>query len=238
MNILGLIPARGGSKAIPRKNITSLAGKPLLAFTCQAALGSQRLSRVVMNTNDEEIAEVGRKYGVETPFLRPERLAEDETPILPVILHTIDWLREEEGYTTDMVVLLQPTSPLRTSIHIDSAIQAILGSDADTLVSVQQVPHCFNPVSLMRLNEQGYLLPYQERELILRRQEKPRLYARNGPAILIMLRSVLESGRLYGDKVLPYEMSQLESIDVDDVNDLMLLEALLNYQESKKHGTG
>jgi len=227
VNILGLIPARGGSKAIPGKNIIPLAGKPLLAYTCQAALSSRRLTRVLINTNDREIEKVGRQYGVDTPFFRPDHLAEDETPILPVIVNTLEWLEEEEGYTTDVVVLLQPTSPLRTSVHIDTALRLFLDSDADTLVSVQKVPHHFNPVSLMRLDEEGYLHPYQEGEMILRRQDKPRIYARNGPAILITHRRVIESGRLYGEKILPFEMGQLESIDIDDVDDLLLLEALL-----------
>ena len=234
MNILGLIPARGGSKTIPRKNIISLYGKPLLAYTCKAALGSQKLTRVILNTDDQEIAEAGRQYGVETPFIRPVDLAGDETPILPVIKNTIEWLEEVEDFFTDMVVLLQPTSPLRTSTHIDTALSLFLDSDADTLVSIQEVPHQNKPVSLMQVDDQGYLRPYQEGEMLLRRQDKPQVYARNGPAILITLRSVLDSGRIYGNKVLPYKMGKLESIDIDDENDLALVEALLHYREAKK----
>ncbi len=231
MNILGLIPARGGSKAIPRKNIIYLAGKPVLAYTCQAALGSKELTRVLINTNDQEIADVGHQFGVDTPFLRPDYLAEDETLILPVINHTLEWLENDEGYITDMVVLLQPTSPLRTSAHIDSALRTILDSEADTLVSVQELPHHFNPVSLMKLDKQGYLRPYQDEEMILRRQDKPQFYVRNGPAILIVHRHVLDSGRLYGDKVIPFLMGRLESIDIDDISDLTLVEALLYYRQ-------
>ena len=114
MNILGIIPARGGSKGIPRKNIIPLAGKPLLYYTCQAALGCQELDRTIINTDDPEIANVGRQFGVDTPFLRPEYLAGDEVTIHPVIMDTLEWLEKSEGYHADVVVLLQPTSPLRT----------------------------------------------------------------------------------------------------------------------------
>jgi CMP-N-acetylneuraminic acid synthetase len=227
MNILGLIPARGGSKAIPRKNIFPLAGTPLLGYTCQAATASRVLTRVLLNTDDPEIAEVGRKYGVETPFLRPAQLAEDETPILPVIRHTLGWLDANQDFHTDVVVLLQPTSPLRGARHIDAAVDLLIDSGADTVVSVQEVPHQFNPISVMRLDEQGCLQPYLEGDLVLRRQEKPQVYARNGPAVLVIRRQVVESGRLYGDRVLPLIMNPLDSLDVDDEDDLTLLEALI-----------
>ena len=234
MNILGLIPARGGSKAIPRKNIINLAGKPLLAYTCEAALSSQRLTRIILNTDDQEIAAVGRENGVEVPFLRPHHLAVDDALILPVLQHAIQWLAANQGFQTDVLVLLQPTSPLRRAIHIDDAVDLLLGSGADTVVSVQEVPHQYNPVSLMQLDDQGYLKPFLEGEMILRRQDKPRFYARNGPAILALLRRTLDSGRLFGDKVLPYEMGPLESIDIDDQNDLTLVEALIQFEGLNK----
>ncbi len=224
MNILGLIPARGGSKAIPHKNIVPLAGKPLLAYTCEAALASCCLTRVVLNTDDPRIAEVGRACGVEVPFLRPAELAQDDTPILPVIRHTLAWLEEHDGFSVDVVVLLQPTSPLRRAEHIDAAVGLLLEKDADTVVSVVEVPHQFNPVSLMRLDEDGWLRPYQEGAMILRRQDKPRLYARNGPAVLVVRRGTLEGGELYGERTLPYEMDAASSLDIDAPDDLVLAE--------------
>jgi len=234
VNILGLIPARGGSKAIPRKNIINLAGKPLLAYTCEAALSSQRLTHLILNTDDQAIAVVGQEYGVETPFLRPPHLAVDEAPILPVLQHAIQWLAENQGFHTDALVLLQPTSPLRRAQHIDAAVDLLLTSGADTVVSVQEVPHQYNPASLMKLDNDGTLKPFLEGEMILRRQDKPRVYARNGPAILALLRRTLDSGRLYGGKVLPYEMGPLESIDIDDQDDLALVEALIQSQGLNK----
>jgi len=224
LNILGLIPARGGSKAIPHKNIVPLAGKPLLAYTCDAALSSRRLTRVLLNTDDPQIAEVGRACGVEVPFLRPAELAQDETPILPVIQHTLGWLLENQGFETDVVVLLQPTSPLRSAEHIDAAVDLLLEKGADTVVSVVEVPHQFNPVSVMRLDERGYLVPFLPGEMILRRQDKPRVYARNGPAVLVVRRDTLEGGKLYGERTLPYEMDAASSLDIDAPDDLVLAE--------------
>jgi CMP-N,N'-diacetyllegionaminic acid synthase len=230
MEILGLIPARGGSKAIPRKNIAPLAGRPLLAYTCDAAAHSKRLTRVILSTDDPAIAEVGRQYDVESPLLRPGKLAADDTPILPVIQHALNWLAEHESYIPEVVVLLQPTSPLRRAEHIDAAVDILLESGADTVVSVMAVPHNFTPASLMRL-EEGRLVSLEEGPLILRRQEKPRIYARNGPAVLAVRREIVEGGRLYGDVVRPFEMSAADSVDVDGPLDLALAEFWLNRQQ-------
>lgn len=227
MNVLGLIPARGGSQSIPRKNIVVLAGRPLLAYTCDAALGSRRLTRVILSTDDEEIASLGRAWGVEVPFLRPAGLARDEVPMVEVIRHAISSLREREGYSTDLVVLLQPTSPLRRAEHIDAAVDHLITTEADTVVTVVEVPHQFNPVSLMRV-EDGKLLPYLAGPMILRRQEKPRLYARNGPAVLVVRSHVVEGGCLYRGVVRPLEMNRVDSVDVDDMTDLLLAEFWLS----------
>ena len=224
MNILGLIPARGGSKAIPKKNIIPLAGQPLLAYTCEAALTSQRLTRVLLNTDDLEIAEVGRACGVDIPFMRPADLAADDTPILPVIQHALTWLKEQGNFLVDIVVLLQPTSPLRKAEHIDDAVDLLVESGADTVVSVVAVPHNFSPASVMLLDERGHLTPFEAGPMILRRQDKPKVYARNGPAVLAIRREIIEQGRLYGDVVLPLEMSRVESIDIDDGDDLAMAE--------------
>jgi len=171
---------------------------------------------------------------IKPPFLRPPHLAVDEAPILPVLQHAIQWLAENQGFHTDALVLLQPTSPLRRAQHIDAAVDLLLTSGADTVVSVQEVPHQYNPASLMKLDNDGTLKPFLEGEMILRRQDKPRVYARNGPAILALLRRTLDSGRLYGGKVLPYEMGPLESIDIDDQDDLALVEALIQSQGLNK----
>ena len=223
---LGLIPARGGSKSLPRKNIAPLAGKPLLAYTAAAALGAASLAHTVLSTDDAEIAEIGRGLGLDVPFLRPADLADDETPMLPVMRHALDRFAAH-GREFDAVVLLQPTSPLRQSRHIDEALELLAGNPvADSVVSIVEVPHQYNPISVMRL-EAGRLTPFLDGPPILRRQDKPRVYARNGPAILAVRAAALRRGVLYSETTMGYVMSAETSLDIDDASDLWLAEQLL-----------
>lgn len=227
VNILGLIPARGGSKGIPGKNLAPLAGKPLLAHTVEAGLKSRRLTRLLLSTDDPAIAQAGRALGAEVPFLRPAELAADDTPALPVIQHAVRFL-EDQDWRADVLVYLQPTSPLRRAEHIDAAVNLLLAEKADTVVSVVSVPHQFNPASVMRL-ENGCLTPFlPELAHLLRRQDKPEVYARNGPAVLACTRQVLmDEGRLYGQRTLPLVMTPEESFDIDTPFDLELVDWLL-----------
>ena len=235
-HILGLIPARGGSKTIPRKNLALLAGRPLLAHTCEAALGSRSLSRVMLSTDDEEIAEIGRTCGVEVPFLRPSELGRDDTPSLIVAQHAVRWLMLHEGWQADVIVLLQPTSPLRRSEHIDEAIQSFDQAEADTVVSMVQVPHQFSPYSVMQVKD-GCLLDFWQESLPFdrfRRQNVPALYARNGPAILASrVQVLLGSDSFYGKKIVPYVMSEEDSVDIDTPFDLRLAEWLLAQHSNR-----
>ncbi len=227
MNCLGLIPARGGSKSIPRKNVAPLLGRPLLTYTCEAARGSRRLVRVILSSDDQEIAAVARECGVEVPFLRPADIAQDTTPMVDVACHAIDWA-ESQRLRIDAVAILQPTSPLRCATHIDAAIELLEESGADTVVSVVPVPHQFLPGSLMRLEADGTLHPAQPGAPVLRRQDKPVLFARNGPAVLVARSATLRAGRLYGDSIRPLPMTWAESVDVDGPEDLVLAEFLLS----------
>lgn len=222
MDVLGIIPARGGSKGIPRKNIRLLAGKPLLAHTLEAARAS-RLSRVVVSTEDAEIAEAARALGGEV-LQRPASLAEDDTPTLPVLRDA--WERLGGGFQA--VMTLQPTSPFRTAAHIDGALELFARHpDADSLVSVVRAPHNMTPSSLMRMGEDGCLSNWQEAgQAPLRRQDKPVLWARNGAAIYIT-RSDRLAEYVFGGRILAFPMSKLESIDLDDWEDWRLAEALL-----------
>jgi CMP-N,N'-diacetyllegionaminic acid synthase len=221
--VVGLIPARGGSKSIPRKNLAMLAGRPLLAHTAAAALGARRLDRTILSTDDAEIAELGRALGLEVPFLRPAQLAADTTEMVPVMRHALDRL-EEHGAAATALVLLQPTSPLRTARHIDEAVELLLDSGADTVVSVVEVPHQYGPASVMTRHADGHLTPFLPGPPILRRQDKPRVFARNGPAILAVRSAVLRRGALYGEPTLGYTMSAADSLDIDDPDDLWLAE--------------
>lgn len=228
--ILGVIPARGGSRGIPRKNVALVGGRPLLAYTCEAALGSARLNRVVLSTDDDEIAAVGTSCGVEVPFRRPGDLAQAETPSFPVAEHAVRWLREHEGWEADVVVLLQPTSPLRRARHIDEALDRMDEAGADTVVSVMPVPHRYSPYAVSRLDD-GWLQDFWEQPVPfnrLRRQEVPVLYARNGPAVLATRTPVLFARQsFYGARVLPYLMREEDSLDIDTPYDLCLAEWLL-----------
>jgi CMP-N-acetylneuraminic acid synthetase len=226
MVVLGMVPARGGSKGIPHKNLRMVAGRPLLAYTADAARGSRRLSRTIVSTDDEGIAEAARTLGLEVPFMRPSDLATDEAPMLPVLQHAAREMAQR-GCAADAIVLLQPTSPLRRAEHIDAAIELLERTGADSIVSVIEVPHQFSPVSIMRL-EDGHLRPYEDGPLVTRRQNKPRLYARNGPAVLAVRTRVLEGGSLYGDDCRPYVMPAADSLDVDTPDDLRLVELVLS----------
>lgn len=234
MQIVGLIPARSGSKRVPGKNIIALAGQPLLAYTCEAALSSKRIDRVLLSTDDEAIAEVGRACGVEVPFLRPPELARDDTPSIAVAQHAVRWLREQ-AEPVDILILLQPTSPLRRAQHIDEALDRLLETNADTVVSVVEVPHQFSPYKVMRL--QGDRLEDFWQEPVpfdrYRHQDVPKLYARNGPAVLATRKHVImEQGTFYGEKTVPYLMNMIESMDVDSPDDLMLVEAVLAQRKT------
>jgi CMP-N-acetylneuraminic acid synthetase len=236
MQVLGVIPARGGSKGVPRKNLALLGGRPLLTYTCDAARRSRELTRVVLSTDDEEISEVGRRCSVEVPFHRPADLALDDTPMLAVLQHAVGVLDEREGYRADVVVLLQPTSPLRQPEHIDAVVRLLRQTGADSVVSVVEVPHQFNPVSVLRL-EDARLVPYASGPTMTRRQDKPLVYARNGPAVLSARRSVvMEQNSLYGNDCRPFVMSPEDSLDVDGVWDLELIELVLARRAAPRQG--
>lgn len=218
MTILGIIPARGGSKGIPNKNIKLLNGKPLIAYTIEAALASQ-LDRVIVSTDCNIIAKVAKKYGAEVA-IRSAKLAQDDTPTLPVLQDLVSEL--EEVY--DAIMTLQPTSPLRKFCHINEAITLFQNdAKADSLVSVVDVPHNYSPEKLMFLKE-GYL---QGSSVVKRRQEIDVAYARNGSAIYITRTPHLKD-YIFGGNILPYFMSKISSFDIDDMEDWVICEKIIS----------
>jgi CMP-N-acetylneuraminic acid synthetase len=225
MTVLGVIPARGGSKGVPGKHLRSVGGRPLLAYTADAALASRPLTRVIVRTDAPEIPEAARAHGLDVPFVRPAALAADDTPMLPVLQHALQQVAAG-GAPADVLVLLQPTSPLRRAGHIDAAIEILEQSGADSVVSVVEVPHQFNPVSVMR-DDHGRLVPFLDGPAPLRRQDKPRLFARNGPAVLAVRAAVVAAGSLYGEDCRPLIMAAGESLDIDTPEDLELLDYYL-----------
>lgn len=193
------------------------------------------LSEVYLSTDDPAIAEVGGKCGLMVPFLRPPEISGDDSPSIDTALHLLDWLTETGRQQPDVLVLLQPTSPLRTAEHITEALRLLESTGADTVVSVVPVPHRYSPYSVMSL-EEGRLVDFWKEPLLFdrfRRQSLPTLYARNGPAVLVSRCTVLrERYSFYGETTIPYTMSEADSIDIDTPFDLHVAETALRMRES------
>jgi CMP-N-acetylneuraminic acid synthetase len=226
MNVLGVIPARGGSKGIPRKNLVLLRGEPLIVHTIRCAHMSRRLRRTVLSSEDPEILEVGRAAGADIPFVRPATLSDDVSASAAVVLHALDAL-EEAGERYDVVVLLEPTAPLRTAGDIDSAIDRLEASGADAVVSVCRVdaPH---PVKMQRI-EDDRLVPFMP-ELWrdgLTRQQLPPVYALNGAVYATRTDAMRATGSLWGRHAAPLVMPPERSVNIDSPLDLALAELLL-----------
>lgn len=225
--VLGLVPARGGSKGIVRKNIRLLAGQPLLAYTANAARTSTRLTRVVLSTDDAEIASVGKAVGLEVPFLRPAELALDTTPMIEVVLHAIRWA-QGQGQKYDAICLLQPTSPLRSAETIDHCIARLWELDADCVVSVRPVPAEYNPHWVYFETPEGRLIPsVGGREPVPSRQLLPPAYHRDGSVFVARIESVLSHGSLYGTKTVGVLSPEDEACDLDSEEQWEALERRL-----------
>jgi CMP-N-acetylneuraminic acid synthetase len=221
--IIAIIPARGGSKGIPRKNVRLLNGKPLIAYSIEMALKSRHINRVIVSTEDQEIAEISKKYGAEV-IIRPKELARDDSPTIDVVFHILDFL-EKEGYKPDVVVLLQPTSPLRNAEDIDNAVKLFLSNNCDSVVSVCEVEH--SPFWSFKI-ENGYLKPiFEENYIKMRRQDLPNVYVPNGALYVSTPATLRKYKSFYCPKTIPYVMPLERSIDIDNEIDLMLAELIL-----------
>jgi CMP-N,N'-diacetyllegionaminic acid synthase len=227
MTVLGLIPARGGSKGIPRKNIRLLCGKPLLQYTADAALASRRLTHVALSTDDEEIARVGQACGLDAPFLRPPDLAADASPMLPVVQHALRWFAAR-GRDFDAVCLLQPTHPLRRASDIDRAIALFEDSGADSVIAMAPVPPEYNPHWVFfQSPDQSVHLSTGERTPIARRQDLPPAFHREGSVYITKTRVVLEEDSLYGARTVPFVVAAEDGVNIDEPEDWALAESRL-----------
>ncbi|MDQ2690631.1 MAG: acylneuraminate cytidylyltransferase, partial [Chloroflexota bacterium] len=231
--ILALIPARGGSKGIPRKNIRNFAGYPLIAWSIAAARQASCVSRVIVSTDDEEIAAVARQHGAETPFLRPSELAQDDTTDLPVFDHALQWLKENEGYQPEIVIQLRPTSPVRPRDCVDSAVQILLGHpDADCVRGV--VPAGQNPHKMWRFaGEDKPMMPLLEVEGISEpynapRQILPPVYWQTGHIDAIRVSTIQQKRSLTGDVIYPLVIDPRYTVDIDNLSDWAMYEALVH----------
>lgn len=223
-NILALIPARGGSKGLPGKNILPLAGKPMIQWSIKAAQGSRFVTRVVVSSDDPAILEVARAAGAETPFVRPAELAQDDTPSMDVVLHALDQLPP-----VDWVVLLQPTSPLRSAEDIDQAIARCLETGAPACVSVSESPAL--PWWMFRVDATGRLVPFLDAaQRPQRRQEAPTLYTLNGAVYVARVDWLRKTRSFLTEETVAHVMPAERSVDIDTALDFRLAECLLTAQ--------
>ncbi len=230
MKILAIIPARGGSKGVPGKNIKLLNGKPLLAYTAEIALQSKYLTEVIVSTEDEQISTVAKSLGILVPFIRPMELAHDHTPTLDVIIHALNWY-ESQNVFFDAVCLLQATSPFRTVEFLDEAIEKFISSGCDSLISVQKVPHEYNPHWTFEVNENGNLkIATGETEIIPRRQELPVAYHRDGSIYITKTEVLLKAHSLYGKSIAFIESDGAFYVNIDTMEDWKRAEKMIQIK--------
>lgn len=222
---VGVITARGGSKGLPGKNIRPLGGRPLLAWTVDAACSSGVIDALVLSTDSDEIAAVAKELGVDVPFLRPDDLATDAAGSAAVVLHALDWLRENRGWLPDWVWLLQPTSPLRTAEHLRTAWRIGSMPDVDSVLGVVRPKH--HPSWCMTEGEDGALRPLFATDSALRRQDLFDVWAPNGAVYLTRVVSFRQELRFSAGRCLPLPMEPWESLDIDTPHDWAVAEALL-----------
>lgn len=222
VEVLALIPARGGSKSLPRKNIRSFAGFPLLTYSIAAGLQANLVDRVIVSTDDEEIAEIARSFGAEVPFIRPSDLAQDSTPDHPVFMHALEWLQVEEDYVPDLIVQLRPTTPIRPPDCVDRGIELLLeNEEADSVRAV--VPSGQNPFKMWRFNQDGFIKPILEQGIDEAynqpRQNLPETYWQTGHLDVIRRYVILEKGSMSGDRILPLVLDASFTVDIDSALD-------------------
>lgn len=225
-NVVALITARGGSKTIPGKNLIDLGGKPLIQWTFDAAQASDRLSRIILSTDDTKIADYGKSAGIEVPFIRPSALAGDSTSHFSVIEHALDWLQEDMGKMPDYLVLLQPTSPLRTAADIDGAVSQALTSQADAVVSMCEADN--HPWLTFKISEGGCVEEYLPADVVYKqRQSLPEAYALNGAIYVNKPASLLSHKTFTPPQTQAYVMPPERSLDIDTPWDLHLVKMLV-----------
>ena len=239
MHILGIIPARGGSKTIPKKNIYPLLGKPLIAYTVEAVRASKLLTRTILTTDNDEIARVGKQFGLKVPFMRPAELAEDKTPDLPVFEHALAWLKKHEGYMPDIIVQLRPTSPLKSGTNIDKAIRILLDHPkADSVRSIAPPPQ--TPFKMWTKDaKSGYLKPLLTKAFPdvfkkmgapydMPRQILPPTFEYTGYIDVLRYKTIMKMHSMSGKKILPFHHEEWRGIDIDSMREMQYAELVLS----------
>jgi CMP-N,N'-diacetyllegionaminic acid synthase len=226
--ILAVIPARGGSKGVPRKNIRLLGDHPLIAYTIQTALAVQKkLHRVIVSTDDEEIASIARHYGADVPFMRPVELGTDNARMVPVLQHAVRFIEDQDHIHMDWVLLLQPTTPFRAVEDIQAAIRLAQAGGCDSVISVVQVFHV-HPILMKRI-ENDQLLPFstEEKEGTRRQDYQPPAYMRNGAIYLTRRDGLINNDSIWGKTIRPYVMPEERSVNIDNEIDFLIAEKML-----------
>ncbi len=232
--VLAVIPARGGSKGVPRKNIRMVGGKPLIAYTIDAALAvKNRLHRLIVSTDDAEIAAMAQDYGAEVPFMRPADLGGDRVPMVPVLKHAIQAIEELDGIKLDWVLLLQPTCPFRAPEDILAALELATAGGCDSVISVVRVL-AHHPI-LMKKIENDRLLPFmiEEVEGTRRQDYNPPAYMRNGSIYLTRRDNLMNNNSIWGKVIRPYIMPEERSVNVDSEMDMKLVEFMLQDRQQR-----
>ena len=231
-SLLAIIPARGGSKGFPGKNIKKLCGKPLIAWSIEQAKSCDNIDRIVISTDDESIANVAKQYGTEVPFMRPAELATDTASTVDVIFHVFDWYKKYEDFEPEYILLLQPTSPLRAVTDIKGAIQTLKDKDARAVVSVCETDH--HPWWSNILPEDSNMKDFLRPDILnKRRQELPVFYRLNGALYLTDSEYLLTHNGFIGPKTFAYKMPKTRSVDIDSAIDFKLAELLLEKNDRK-----
>ena len=217
--VLAIVPARGGSKGVPRKNVSELTpGRTLLDYVAHAVQSTVGVDKVILSTEDDEVAALGKRAGLEVPFMRPRELAADDTPMLPVVQHAIGHV-VSTGWTPEYVVLLQPTSPLRRGKHIDDALSLLMTKGADSVVTVVEVPRHLSPDYVMKI-EDGALRPFlPEGARVTRRQDVRPAFYRDGTVYAFRRDTIDRFGNIYGDRCLPLVIDARDSLSIDSPED-------------------
>jgi CMP-N,N'-diacetyllegionaminic acid synthase len=230
--IMALIPARGGSKGLPGKNIKEICGLPLIAHSINAAKGSKYINKIVISTDSEEIANVGLDHGAEVPFMRPSELASDTALAPDAYIYTLKKLKDDFNYVPDLLIVLLPTSPLRDSKDIDLCIEKYFSENADSVISVVEYEH---PIERARvLNEKGLMRNYLDSEVVLKnRQEYKKVFAPNGSIYVLNPNLLIEKKTYYFSKTFPYIMDREKSVDIDTLFDFQIAEFIMKKNNQK-----
>lgn len=224
--VLAIIPARGGSKGIPKKNIKAVSGKPMITYTIEAAKECEYIDKVIVSTDDEEIAEISMRAGAIVPFLRPDELATDEAKTIDVVMHAIEFYeRKAERY--DIIVLLQPTSPLRTGEDIQKALEYFERKGGKSLVSVSEVNE--NPILMRQFGENNEMVKLMDENSSVRRQDMKKYYRING-AIYINSMAELNENTSFNDNEMGYVLTKEHGIDIDNPEDVVVAEYYLSQK--------